>query len=440
MSWGIPYDSEKGRTLASAITSLLTGTAYNTSVELADIKGPFKHWEKNQEVMEDVLDRHYQATRKIGKDVANLTAKAISVWRDVLGVGCGRRKSVPKPVGFRNCQTTLLAPTGTIAFMMDCATTGCEPDIGLKKTKFLVGGSSMQYVNPEVPGGLRTLGYSREQTAAIVKYVEEHGHVEGSPLNPSDYAVFDCSYGAGQRSLSIEAHVDFVAAIQPFVSGAISKTFNMPRTATVLDVQRTFLRAWEKGVKSITVYREGSKLSEPLRVKEVMEQANKATVLKRARMPKDRPSITHDANIGGSSLYLTVSPPPGQGPLKEVFIRISKFGSTVGGLLDSFATLMSVCLQYGVPLEEGILKRMRDTQFAPSGVTDDTNIPMAKSILDYIAQWIAANYTEIEIENVEVQGPELTGETCTACGSMMQRNGASCLICPNCSNSTGVCG
>ncbi len=439
MSWGLPYNSNEGRGVAASITSLLTGTAYMTSMELAEHLKPFEHYEANQEPMEDVLDKHYKATRELEKDIAGISPKAVSVWQEVMGVGCGRRRSVEHPTGFRNCQTTLLAPTGTIAFMMDCATTGCEPDIGLKKTKLLVGGSRMEYVNPAITAALVYLGYSIEHTNSIVRYVEEHGHVEDSELHVSDYPVFDCSYGAGERSLSIEAHVDFVAAIQPFVSGAISKTFNMPSTANILDVKRTFLRAWEKGVKSITVYREGSKLSEPLRVREVMAEAECQQTLVRKHLPRDRPSDTHAVRIEGSKLYLTVGKDPETMEPKELFIRISKYGATVGGLLDTYATLLSKTLQYGVPLEDAVA-HMSDTQFSPSGVTNNPEIGMTKSIMDYIAKWMLAKYgdDQLKVAVPIVEAP--TGETCNECGALMIRNGANCQMCSNCATSTGVCG
>lgn len=443
MSWGVPYDSDDGRNFASSITSLLTGTAYGTSMELAEVLGPFKHYENNQEPMEDVLQKHYKATTQLEKDFAGIAPKAVSMWREVMGIGCGRRRSVEKPTGFRNCQTTLLAPTGTTGFMMDCATTGCEPDIGLKKTKLLVGGSSMQYVNPTIEAALKQMDYDEFTIQEIVEYVERHGHVEGSPLHPAHYDVFDCAYGAGKRSLSMEAHVDFVAAIQPFVSGAISKTFAMPHTATPLDAQRTFLRAWEKGVKSITVYREGSKLSEPLRVRELKIEQEVQPELVRKKLPQDRPSDTHTVTIGGSTLYLTVGKDPDTGEPRELFIRISKYGATVGGLLDSYATLLSKTLQYGIPLEEA-LSHMMDTQYTPSGVTSNSKIPMAKSIMDYVAKWMISKYTD-DPSKVSVIPPRdvnaiMTGEICPECGALMQRNGASCLICSNCAASTGVCG
>lgn len=443
MSWGLPYDSDEGRNIAASITSLLTGTAYSTSMELAELLGPFKHYANNAEPMEDTLDKHYQATRHMEKDIAGISPKAISIWREVMGVGCGRRKSVEKPTGFRNCQTTLTAPTGTIAFMMDCATTGCEPDIGLKKLKRLVGGSSMEYVNPTITAALQTLDYSESDIQEIVAFVEEHGHVEGSILHTTDYKVFDCAYGAGERALSMEAHVDFVAAIQPFVSGAISKTFAMPHTATVQDVQNTFLRAWEKGVKSITVYREGSKLSEPLRVRELKIGQEVPLELVRKKLPQDRPSDTHAVTISGSSLYLTVGKDPETLEPKELFIRISKYGATVGGLLDSYATLLSKALQYGLPLEAA-LSHMMDTQFSPSGVTNNPQIPMAKSIMDYIAKWMLAKYTGNKTAEptapVVTKDAEMTGEVCAECGALMIRTGATCQICSNCAVSTGVCG
>jgi ribonucleoside-diphosphate reductase alpha chain len=446
MSWGLPYDSDDGRNLASSITSFMTGVAYQTSMELAQHLKPFAHYKDNKEPMEDVLDKHYKATRKLVKDVAGLAPKAVTAWQEVMGVGCGRRRSVEKPTGFRNCQTTLLAPTGTISFMMDCATSGCEPDIGLKKTKLLVGGSQMEYVNPLISKALEYLGYDEEAAIPIIEYIEEEGHVEGSGLKHAHYPIFDCAYAAGKRSLSLEAHVDFVAAIQPFVSGAISKTFNTPNDASVMDVKRTFLRAWEKGVKSITVYREGSKLSEPMRVKEILAEIESPSVLTRTKLPQNRPSDTHAVLLGGSKLYLTVGKDPETMEPQELFIRISKYGATVGGLLDAYATLFSKALQFGIPLEE-VLSHMESTQFAPSGITDCPDIPLTKSIMDYIARHMKMKYLNHEDELVDdslIPPPhiphEVTGEICPECGAMMMRNGATCLVCTNCATSTGVCG
>lgn len=442
MSWGMSYESLEARQLAASITSCLTAYAYQTSVELAEVKGPYTRFEANIAPMEDTLNRQYSETRKLKKDPANLRSKAVTAWRNVLN------QAFKKQQGLRNAQVTLLAPTGTIAFMMDCATTGIEPDIGLKKTKTLVGGDVMEYLNPNIETALDILDYNSEQQEELLSYVQEHGHFEGSTLNKEHLPVFDCALPIGTRRLSVDAHINMCAAVQPFLSGAISKTFNMPKNATVADVERAFLKAWERGIKCITIYREGSKLSEPLRVREILEQKEKSRdVLKRRRLPDERKQFGHRFLIGQHKGYITVGFYP-DGKIGELFLRMAGHGSTVNGLLDSFATLVSLALQYGVPLEE-LIARFEGTKFAPSGFTRHPVIHSANSILAYVFKWLHWKFTDSDGEkalpptetkaNIAVDDIDLDSEPCPHCGSQMRKIGASCYECPNCSYNSGVC-
>lgn len=442
MSWGLGYDSEEGRDVAAALTSCLTAYAYQTSAELANLLGPFPRYEANASHVEDVLLKHQAATRKLRKDLAGLHGKAVTAWRDAMSAAFKKGK------GVRNAQVTLLAPTGTIAFMMDCATTGVEPDIGLKKTKTLVGGDVMEYVNPNVEVALDALGYDPEDQDELLEYMRDHGHFEGSKLRDEHLPVFDCSIPVGTRRLSVDAHINMCAAIQPFLSGAISKTFNMPREATVDEVERTFLKAWEKGVKCITVYREGSKLSEPLRVRELMkEKDTDFPAPDRICLPDERDQKGHKFHIGPHKGYITVGFYP-DGRIGELFLRMAGHGSTVNGLLDSFGTLASLALQYGIPLEE-LVSRFEGSRFAPSGWTKNPNIPSANSIIGYVFKWIRWRFLENK-ESPEDRPSmlpppivdeefDLASEPCPHCGSQLRKIGATCYDCPNCSYNTGAC-
>lgn len=456
MAWGLPYDSDEGRAVAANITSLMTAQAYYTSMEIAKEMGPFDAYEDNAGPMEAVLARHYQSAREAPKDISGINTKAISVWQDVMGIGFGRRKSVDKAVGFRNCQATLIAPTGTIAFMMDCDTTGIEPDVGLQKYKKLVGGGELVYSNSLVRNALELLGYSEDTIERLEDHITEFGHLEGSELDDKHLPIFDCALpteheeNPGTRSVSIEGHIKMIAAVQPFLSGAVSKTFNMPHEATINDVERTFLQAWESGLKCIAVYRKGSKMSEVIRVQETQALAEKKKVPTRNRPPSDLPSHRHKFSVGGTEGFIHPGHDPETGELIEVFIRVAKPGVTVHGLLDNYFILFSKSLQYGIPLEI-LLSHMEGTKFEPAGPTAHREIHMASSLLDYIAKWLRKTYLEkkkdegLTIISTAPDPPnERTGDfdinanPCPECGDLLRKSGA-CWFCGNCAYSSGVC-
>jgi len=458
MHMALPYDSEEGRDVAASITSMMTAEAYIMSSRIADQLGPFSRYEANKNYMEDVLDTHASTTRSLRKDVLGLSGKAVSLWQEVLGVGIGRRKSVDKGTGFRNAQVTLLAPTGTTAYMMDCATTGIEPDIGLQKTKIMVGGGVMSYANPNVTSALMSLGYERDIIHTLLDYIEEHGHLEGSQLPDNHLPVFDCALTmpGQERCITIDGHINMVAAVQPFLSGAVSKTFNMSTNSTVADIERTFLKAWERGLKCITIYRSGSKMSEPLRIRELKEKEIVRQVPQRQQPPDDVETLRHKFTIGTYHGYFHVGLDPLTEEPIELFIRMARFGSTVGGLLDSYATLFSKALQYNIPLEE-LISHMEASKFPPAGFTPNPKIPTAKSIMDYIARWMKERFLD-EGEQEEVahmEGgddellssiipedddiPDLSEDMCPQCGHPLVRTGL-CSTCRNCSYNDGVCG
>jgi len=456
MAWGLPYDSDNGRTLAANITSLMTATAYHTSMELAGEMGPFAEYADNAGPMENVLSRHYTRAKEVPKDIAGIQSAAVSTWRDVMGIGFGRRKSVEKAHGFRNCQVTLLAPTGTISFMMDCDTTGIEPDVGLQKFKKLVGGGELQYSNSLVRTALENLGYSKSDIKEIEDYIKIYGHVEGgSPLKDEHLAVFDCAipadheYNPGTRSISVEGHIKMIAAVQPFLSGAVSKTFNMPNKATVKDVERTFLQAWESGLKCITVYRKGSKMSEPLRVQETQIRAKEKQAPTRNKPANDLPARRHKFAIGSTEGFIHPGYDEETGELIEVFVRVANPGATVHGLLDSFFKQFSKSLQYGVPLEV-LLSDMEGTKFEPSGLTNQRDIHTASSLLDYIAKWLRKRYLDGKkkdglaiITSSDSIPPDkgtfdINANPCPECGELLRKAGA-CYFCSNCAYSSGVC-
>ena len=458
MSWGIPYDSDTGRHLASTISSLMTAQAYLTSAELAKTMGPFERFEANRTPMEDVLTKHSSATTKIPKDqviARGLHAAAINKWREAYTAGFGKRNrdaSVVEGSGFRNAQTTLIAPTGTIAFTMDCATTGAEPDMGLKKYKTLVGGGTLEYINPLVPQGLRALGYSTDEIESISACALRDGHLESSDIRLEHLPVFDCAMAAATRSISADGHINMVAAIQPFISGAISKTFNMPNEVTVDDVRNVFLKAWEQGVKAITIYRGGSKMSEPMRVKEVVAKTKTTNSPVRKILPEEVPSVRHHFEVAGHKGYVHIGLDPETQQPMEVFIRMARFGSTIGGLLDSYATLLSKALQYGLPLEE-LLSHMEGSKFPPQGYTRHPEIHSAGSLMDYIARWMKIRFLNVPtqpegntyengvsiIPAIDDSIPDLGTDICPECGHPMIKTGSTCYACRNCSNQTGVC-
>jgi ribonucleoside-diphosphate reductase alpha chain len=459
MSWGYPYDSDEGRQIAASVSSLMTGEAYLTSSKLAHIKGVFSRYDKNRDSMEDVLDKHYGYTRRLEKDPAGVYSQANKAWQEAMGIGFGRKKSIEGDgYGFRNAQVTLLAPTGTIAFMMGCDTTGVEPDISLEKMKNLVGGGKVQYASTALESGLEYLGYGKSQREVLLDYVRENGHFEGSQLDPEHLAVFDCARRPedGERLLSVDAHLDMVASIQPFLSGAISKTFNMDYSATVADVERTFLKAWEKGLKCVTIYREESKANEPLQKKKLKEKKIVRNTPQRMELPDDVPQLPrHKFRLGLHKGYIHVGVDP-EDPTRivEVFLRMSKFGSTVGGMLDSYATLLSIALQYNIPLEE-LLDHMANTKFPPQGMVSNPEIRSVDSILDYLHKYLKIKFVDIEDEEIPEEVPsvdgrasiipeaddgpmELSGEPCPSCGGLLEKTGT-CSSCRYCGYNSGVC-
>src|SRR5215813_4269750 len=396
MATGHAYDSEGGRAIAAAITSLMTGTAYRRSAELAAVVGPYDGYERNASAHKRVMRKHADASGEIktlgGMD-RDIHAAAVAAWQDCLALGATN--------GYRNGQASLLAPTGTIGLMMDCDTTGIEPDLALVKFKKLYGGGSMQIVNQTVPRALATLGYVGEQIEAIVEYIAEHGHVTDAPgLRPEHYEVFDCAMG--ERAIAPMGHVRMMAAVQPFVSGAISKTVNMPETAIVKDIEKIYFEGWRLGLKALAIYRNNCKVGQPLSNAKDKAGAQAATepakVIEyrptRTRLPKQRPSMTTSFTVGGAEGYLTAGSYPDDG-LGEVFLKLGKQGSTLAGVMDAFSIAISIALQYGVPLETYVQK-FTNMRFEPAGLTDDPDIRMAQSVLDYIFRKLALDYLPFE--------------------------------------------
>ncbi|MEE1926626.1 vitamin B12-dependent ribonucleotide reductase [Streptomyces sp. TRM 70351] len=399
MATGHAYDSDGGRALAGAITSLMTGTAYRRSAELAAIVGPYEGYARNADAHNRVMTQHADANgaaARVDDLDTPVWAAATEAWQDVLRLG---RKN-----GFRNAQASVLAPTGTIGLMMDCDTTGVEPDLALVKFKKLVGGGSMQIVNNTVPKALKRMGYQPEQVEAIVAHIADHGNVVDAPgLKPEHYGVFDCAMG--ERSISPMGHVRMMAAAQPFLSGAISKTVNMPSSSTVEDVEEIYLQGWKLGTKALAVYVENSKVGQPLSAKKkdagTAEQAEERPAEKvveyrpvRKRLPKGRPGITTSFTVGGAEGYMTANSYPDDG-LGEVFLKMSKQGSTLAGMMDAFSIAVSVGLQYGVPLETYVSK-FTNMRFEPAGMTDDPDVRMAQSIVDYIFRRLALDFLPFE--------------------------------------------
>jgi ribonucleoside-diphosphate reductase alpha chain len=385
MATGHAYDSDGGRALAAAITSLMTAAAYKRSAELAGVVGPYDGYARNAEAHQRVMRKHAAANdlvRTYDHNDRAVHKVATRAWQD--GIRLGENN------GWRNAQASVLAPTGTIGFMMDCDTTGIEPDFSLVKFKKLVGGGSMQIVNQTVPKALAALGYQPEQSEAIVEYIAEHGHVIDAPgLRPEHYEVFDCAMG--ERAISPMGHVRMMAATQPFISGAISKTVNMPETATVADVEEIYLQSWKMGIKALAIYRDNCKVGQPLSTgKTAATGADKAlaeTRPVRKRLPKKRPSETVSFTVGGAEGYLTAGSYP-DGGLGEIFVKMSKQGSTLAGVMDAFSIAISIALQYGVPLETYVSKFV-NMRFEPAGMTDDPDVRMASSVVDYLFRRVA---------------------------------------------------
>ena len=392
MALGLAYDSEGGRALAGAITSVLTGVSYRRGAELAGIVGAYNGYARNATAHTKVMRKHQNATES-AKSVSTLDkdvwAEAIKQW--ATGNALGEKN------GWRNAQASVLAPTGTIGLMMDCDTTGIEPDLALVKFKKMVGGGSMQIVNQTVPLALKKLGYTDETIEAIVEYISENGNIVDAPgLKLEHYTVFDCAMGA--RSISAMGHVHMMAACQPFLSGAISKTVNLPADATVEEIEEVYYQGWKLGIKALAVYRDNCKVGQPLSDSKgkkaeatTTEVAHNAV---RKRLPKSRPAQTTSFSVGGAEGYMT-SGAYADGALAEVFLKLGKQGSTLAGVMDAFSIAVSIGLQYGVPLET-FVEKFANQRFEPAGMTDDADIRMAQSVMDYIFRRLALDYLPFE--------------------------------------------
>jgi len=501
MSNGMPYDSDAGRGTAAAITALMTGRAYRESARVAAALGPYERYEENREAHNGVMRMHRDASYAIPDATcadSELLEAARQSWDEAVELG--------ERFGYRNAQATVLAPTGTISFLMDCDTTGVEPDFSLVKFKELVGGGQMTIVNRTVPQALATLGYSEQQIEQIEAYINEHGTIVGAPgLADEHLEVFDVA--VGERAISHMGHIKMMGAVQPFISGAISKTVNLPESATAEDIADAYTQAWRLGVKALAIYRDGSKTAQALRtdaqkdsdapadVDAVVEQAVAKALAeagpRRKRMPRERQSITHKFSIGGHEGYITAGMYE-DGSVGEIFLTdIGKEGSTLRGMMNSFATAISISLQYGVPLET-LVQKFSYMRFEPEGITGNPEIPFAKSMPDYIMRWLASRFLDTDAQEElgiltpavrarkaaqeaaqsvaasDTSGPEASaaagaesvpaasaltdsppvvparlqgldlGPACSQCGGMMQRTG-SCYTCSSCGNNTG-CG
>jgi ribonucleoside-diphosphate reductase alpha chain len=504
MADGMPYDSDAGRGTAAAITALMTGRAYVESAKVAAAIGPYERYAENRDAHNNVMRMHRDAAYSIPDaacaDKALLDA-ARSTWDEAVSLG--------ELYGYRNAQATVLAPTGTISFLMDCDTTGIEPDFSLVKFKELVGGGTMTIANRTVPPALARLGYSDEQIEVIERHITETGTIIGAPgLADEHLPIFDVA--VGERAISHMGHIKMMGAVQPFISGAISKTVNLPQTATVEDIAEAYIEAWKMGVKALAIYRDGSKTAQALRtdaqeeksapadidalVKAAVEKAVGEVGPQRHRMPRERQSITHKFSIGGHEGYITAGMYE-DGSVGEIFITdVGKEGSTLRGMMNSFATAISIALQYGVPLET-LVQKFAYMRFEPEGITQNPEIPFAKSMPDYIMRWLASRFLDADtqeelgiltpavrakkmaeeaatsissdtaapanrggngtpatsepapaaaaltdtppVQPARLVGLDL-GPACSQCGGMMQRTG-SCYTCSSCGNNTG-CG
>jgi ribonucleoside-diphosphate reductase alpha chain len=414
MATGHAYDSDGGRAIAAAITSLMTGTAYKRSAELAEVVGPYDGYARNASAHERVIAKHATASasiRPLGGIDAPILAAANKAWQQCMTLG--------EANGYRNAQASLLAPTGTIGLMMDCDTTGVEPDLALVKFKKLVGGGSMKIVNQTVPRALKNLGYQPEQAEAITEYIAEHGHVIDAPgLRPEHYEVFDCAMG--ERAISPMGHVRMMAAIQPALSGAISKTVNLPESATVEDIEKIYFEGWKLGLKALAIYRDNCKVGQPLSVAkkkaaEATEPAASHDVRPvRRRLPRQRSATVTRFSVAGAEGYMTASSYPDDG-IGEVFLKLGKQGSTLAGVMDAFSIAISVGLQYGIPLESYVAK-FTNMRFDPAGITDDPDIRIATSVMDYIFRRLALDHlsyeerAELGILTTEERTAQLNGE------------------------------
>jgi len=462
MSMGIPYDSDPGREVAGAITAVMCGQAYLTSSRIAEAMGPFSGYAVNAQPFLEVIRMHRDAAGRLNRNnlPTALFQGAHECWDDAYE--SGRRH------GYRNAQVTVIAPTGTIGFMMDCDTTGIEPDLALIKYKKLVGGGVIKIVNNTVPAALIKLGYSPAQVEKIASHIDSTGTIEGAPdLKPEHLAVFDCSFRPqnGTRAIHYMGHVRMMAAVQPFISGAISKTINMPEESTAEDIMSAYTEAWKVGLKAVAIYRDNSKKAQPLSSGSGKgEKRNAAPTAVapvervvyrpvRRKLPDERRSITHKFSIGGHEGYITVGMYE-DGTPGEIFITMAKEGSTISGLMDALATAISFNLQYGVPLKF-LVDKFAHVRFEPSGWTGNPTIPYAKSIIDYIFRWLGAKFlgpeyavteagetpklrpTEVDPQqNLPFAGVVADAPLCAECGSIMTRNG-SCYKCGNCGGTSG---
>jgi len=491
MSLALPYDSDGGRDFCGAITALMTGEAYAQSARVAERMGPFGGYLRNRDSMLDVVRMHRDALRPIKEDNVqpSLLHAAQKSWDDAVALG--------ERFGYKNSQVSVLAPTGTIGFMMDCDTTGIEPDLALVKQKRLVGGGVIKIVNNTVPQALMKLGYPPEQVAQIVDYIDANGTIEGAPgFRPEHLAVFDCSLAplGGGRSISWRGHLRMMAAAQPFISGAISKTINMPEESTVEDIMEAYIESWKFGLKAVAIYRDNSKRSQPLSAagKKEEEKAAEPAVpgaaapvavagpvaeaipaqqnlfpgTQRRKLSAERDSITHKFSIGGHEGYLTVGK-YSDGTPGEIFIKMAKEGSTLSGIMDAFALSVSISLQYGVPLR-ALVDKFVNSRFEPSGYTGNPQIRYAKSIVDYIGRWLGGKFispdyldadaaaavtTEVVAPVIAATPASLTAPaeaeastrqraaiddapSCSECGMLMTPNG-SCYKCANCGSTSG---
>lgn len=402
MAAGLPYDSDAGRAYAGAITAIMTGRAYHQSSLIArDCGGPFAGYPVNREPMLRVIGKHRDHVEKIASRhiPVQVLSAARKCWDEALESG--------REFGYRNAQTSVLAPTGTIGFLMDCDTTGIEPDIAIVKYKSLVGGGMMKIVNQTVPEALQRLGYSPVQVSSIIAFIDENDTIEGAPdLNTEHLPIFDCAFrpNNGTRSIHYTGHIKMMSAAQPFISGAISKTVNVPQDATVEEIAETYMESWRLNLKAVAIYRDGSKRTQPLNTTKEAPAADKSAALidsaivktaVRKRLPDERESLTHKFSIAGHEGYITVGLYPDTHAPGEIFIRMAKEGSSISGLMDSFATAISLSLQYGVPLRT-LVDKFIHSRFEPSGFTNNKEIPMAKSVMDYIFRWLALRFLQKE--------------------------------------------
>jgi len=398
MSMGLAYDSDEGRRFAGGITAIMTGRAFAQSARMAQVKGPFSEYAKNREPMLHVMEKHRAAAYQLSTspEAAEVINAARSTWDEAVKLG--------RAHGYRNAQATVLAPTGTIGLMMDCDTTGIEPDLALVKYKKLVGGGLLKIVNTTVPAALRKLGYDEIKVKEIVEYIDENDTIEGAPhLQDEHLKVFDCAFKPvkGTRSIAPMGHVRMMAGVQPFISGSMSKTVNLPTEATVEDIQQTYMESWKLGLKCIAIYRDGCKRSQPLSTS--LDKENKAVTAAavetdykavRHKLPDERKAVTHKFDIAGHEGYLTVGLYEDGSP-GELFVTMAKEGSTISGLMDAFATQTSYALQFGVPLKF-MVDKFSHMRFEPSGFTKNREIPIAKSIVDYIFRWMASHFLPVE--------------------------------------------